>query len=99
MRSMAFGKEQTPTETFDTHKGVCIDVARLYAVMARAAGLEVRVVTGLGATGNGSYGPHAWNEVRLADKGGAWIPLDATWASSGDWFNPSGFSSTHLRET
>ena len=44
-------KEQTPTETFDTRKGVCIDVARLYAVMARAAGLEVRVVTGLGATG------------------------------------------------
>jgi hypothetical protein len=92
-------KEQTPTETFNTHKGVCIDVARLYAVMARAAGLEVRVVTGLGATGSGGYGPHAWNEVRLADKDGAWIPLDATWASSGDWFNPSGFSSTHLRET
>ncbi|SDX68362.1 transglutaminase-like domain-containing protein [Paenibacillus sp. CF384] len=91
-------KEQTPTETFDTRKGVCIDVARLYAVMARSVGLDVRVVTGLGATGNGSYGPHAWNEVRLASSG-AWIPLDATWASSGDWFNPAGFSSTHIRET
>ncbi|BBH21683.1 hypothetical protein Back11_30280 [Paenibacillus baekrokdamisoli] len=92
-------KEQTPAETFNTHKGVCIDVARLYAVMARSVGLEVRVVTGLGATGKGDYGPHAWNEVRLADQGGGWIPLDATWASSGNWFNPSGFSSTHLRET
>ncbi|RAP75369.1 transglutaminase domain-containing protein [Paenibacillus montanisoli] len=92
-------KEQTPTETFSTRKGVCIDVARLYAMMARSVGLEVRVVTGLGATGNGTYGPHAWNEVRLADSGGAWIPLDATWASSGDWFNPKGFSSTHIRET
>ncbi|WP_219835891.1 transglutaminase domain-containing protein [Paenibacillus sp. R14(2021)] len=91
-------KEQTPTETFSTRKGVCIDVARLYAVMARSVGLEVRVVTGLGAAGDGSYGPHAWNEVRLADSSGAWIPLDATWASSGNWFNPKGFSKTHIRE-
>lgn len=89
-------KEQTPTETFATHKGVCIDVARLYAVMARSVGLQVRVVTGLGAAGDGGFGPHAWNEVRLAD--GTWIPLDATWASSGDWFNPPGFSKTHIRQ-
>lgn len=92
-------KEQTPVETFDTRKGVCIDVARLYAVMARAAGLEVRVVTGLGADGRGGFGPHAWNEVRLADADGGWIPLDATWASTGDWFNPQGFERTHIRET
>ncbi|GGD75337.1 transglutaminase domain-containing protein [Paenibacillus nasutitermitis] len=91
-------KEQTPVDTFNTRLGVCIDVARLYAVMGRSAGLEVRVVTGQGATGSG-YGPHAWNEVRLADQGGIWIPLDATWASSGDWFNPDGFSRTHIRET
>ena len=45
--------EQTPIETFSTRKGVCIDVARLYAVMARSAGLQVRVVTGQGATGDG----------------------------------------------
>ncbi|QHT60013.1 transglutaminase domain-containing protein [Paenibacillus lycopersici] len=91
-------KEQTPTDTFATRKGVCIDVARLYAVMARSVGLEVRVVTGVGATGNGGYGPHAWNEVKLADAGGKWIPLDATWASSGDWFNPQGFSKSHIRD-
>ncbi|QHW30753.1 transglutaminase domain-containing protein [Paenibacillus rhizovicinus] len=91
-------KEQTPTETFTTRKGVCIDVARLYAVMARSAGLEVRVVTGEGATGDGGYGPHAWNEVKLTDAGGEWIPLDATWASSGDWFNPDGFSKSHIRD-
>jgi hypothetical protein len=90
-------KEQTPEETFRTRTGVCIDVARLYAVMARTAGLDVRVVTGLGADGKGGYGPHAWNEVLLADSG-AWIPLDATWASSGDWFNPPGFDKSHIRE-
>ncbi|MDQ8733174.1 transglutaminase-like domain-containing protein [Paenibacillus sp. LHD-38] len=88
-------KEQTPPETFDTRKGVCIDIARLYAVMARSAGLEVRVVTGMGADGRGGFGPHAWNEVQI---GSDWIPLDATWANAGDWFNPPAFDDTHIRE-
>ncbi|MFC4775562.1 transglutaminase domain-containing protein [Paenibacillus sp. GCM10023252] len=88
-------KEQTPEDTFRSRKGVCIDVARLYAMMARTAGLEVQVVTGLGADGRGGFGPHAWNEVKL---GGQWVPLDATWASSGDWFNPKDFDATHIRE-
>lgn len=43
--------EQTPQNTFDTRKGVCIDYARLYAVMARSQGLDVKVVTGLGYNG------------------------------------------------
>jgi transglutaminase-like putative cysteine protease len=88
-------REQTPEDTFRTRRGVCIDIARLYAVMARSAGLEARVVTGLGADGGGGFGPHAWNEVRT---GGRWIPLDATWARSGDWFNPPDFDRTHVRE-
>ncbi|MFC4103047.1 transglutaminase domain-containing protein [Paenibacillus xanthanilyticus] len=92
-------KEQTPADTFASRRGVCIDVARLYAVMARSVGLEVRVVTGQGADGRGGFGPHAWNEVRLADQGGEWIPLDATWAASGNWFNPADFDRTHVRET
>ncbi|AJY75744.1 transglutaminase-like domain-containing protein [Paenibacillus beijingensis] len=91
-------KEQTPEETFATRKGVCIDTARLYAVMARSVGLEVRVVTGQGADGRGGFGPHAWNEVKLADDGGRWVPLDATWASSGDWFDTPDFDKTHFRE-
>ncbi|MBD2868083.1 transglutaminase domain-containing protein [Paenibacillus arenilitoris] len=91
-------KEQTPAETFETRTGVCIDVARLYAVMARSAGLEVRVVTGMGADGRGGYGPHAWNEVQIGEGAENWIPLDATWASSGDWFNPPEFDKTHIRE-
>ncbi|CAM4348646.1 transglutaminase-like domain-containing protein [Paenibacillus tarimensis] len=90
-------KEQTPDDTFRTRKGVCIDVARLYAVMARTAGLDVKVVTGLGADGRGGYGPHAWNEVLVSDTG-RWIPLDATWASSGNWFDTADFDQTHIRE-
>ncbi|MBE9913404.1 transglutaminase domain-containing protein [Paenibacillus donghaensis] len=89
--------EQTPQNTFDTKKGVCIDYARLYAVMARSQGLQVRVVTGQGYNGQGGYGPHAWNEVYLSEKK-KWIPLDPTWAKSGNWFNPPNFSATHIRD-
>jgi hypothetical protein len=91
-------KEQTPEETFSSKRGVCIDYSRLYAVMARSLGLEVKVVTGLGYDGRGGYGPHAWNEVYLSDKKN-WIPLDSTWvASGGNWFNPPNFNETHIRE-
>ncbi|GGH62245.1 hypothetical protein GCM10008014_38500 [Paenibacillus silvae] len=89
--------EQTPQNTFDTRKGVCIDYARLYAVMARSQGLDVKVVTGLGYNGQGGYGPHAWNEVYVSDTE-SWIPLDPTWAISGDWFNPPNFADTHLKD-
>lgn len=91
-------KEQTPEDTFNTRKGVCIDYSRLYAVMARSVGLKVKVVTGLGYDGQGSYGPHAWNEVYL-DESERWVPLDATWASSGgNWFDPPNFDQTHIKE-
>ncbi|WP_434749512.1 transglutaminase domain-containing protein [Paenibacillus amylolyticus] len=89
--------EQTPQNTLDTRKGVCIDYARLYAVMARSQGLDVKVVTGLGYNGQGGYGPHAWNEVYLSDSQ-SWVPLDPTWAVSGDWFNPPNFADTHLKD-
>ncbi|MGN7763518.1 transglutaminase-like domain-containing protein [Paenibacillus sp. 22594] len=90
--------EQTPQDTFDTRLGVCIDYARLYAVMARSQGLQVRVVTGQGYDGQGGYGAHAWNEVYLPDRQ-AWIPLDSTWARSGDWFNSKDFDKTHIKES
>jgi hypothetical protein len=89
--------EQNPEQTFTTRRGVCIDYARLYAAMGRAIELEVRVVTGLGYDGRGGYGPHAWNEVYLTEQQ-RWVPLDATWASSGNWFDPLDFSDTHIRQ-
>ncbi|GAB6988031.1 transglutaminase domain-containing protein [Paenibacillus pini] len=89
--------EQNPQDTFDTKRGVCIDYARLYAVMARSQGLKVHVITGQGYNGQGAYGPHAWNEVFLSEKQ-KWIPLDSTWAQSGDWFNPPKFAETHIKE-
>lgn len=89
--------EQTPQMTFDNKRGVCIDYSRLYAVMARSQGLQVKVVTGLGYDGRGGYGPHAWNEVYLSERD-VWIPLDATWAKSGNWFNPPAFNETHIAD-
>ncbi len=88
--------EQTADDTFRTRRGVCIDYARLYAVMARSIDLNVKIVTGLGYDGRGGFGPHAWNEVQLAN--GQWAPLDATWHSSGkNWFNTPDFHKTHVR--
>lgn len=92
-------KEQTPADTFNSRRGVCIDFSRLYAVMARSVGLDVKVVTGLGYDGRGGYGPHAWNEVFLTEKN-EWVPLDSTWvASGGNWFNPPNFHETHIKES
>jgi uncharacterized membrane protein required for colicin V production len=90
-------REQNPQQTFATRKGVCIDYARLYAAMARAVNLDVKVVTGLGYDGRGGYGPHAWNEVYLTEQK-RWVPLDPTWAQAGNWFDPAGFSNTHIRQ-
>lgn len=89
--------EQDPEETFRTRRGVCIDYARLYAAMARAVGLDARVVTGAGYDGRGGYGAHAWNEVYLSEQD-RWAPLDATWARTGDWFDPPRFADTHIRQ-
>lgn len=91
-------KEQTPEDTFRTKQGVCIDYSRLYAVMARSVGLDVKVVTGIGLVGRGQSGPHAWNEVYLSNEN-KWVPLDATWVSSGgNWFNPPNFYETHIKD-
>jgi transglutaminase-like putative cysteine protease len=90
-------REQGPEQTFSTRKGVCIDYARLYAAMARASGLDVRVVTGLGYDGRGGYGAHAWNEVYLKEQQ-RWVSLDSTWARTGNWFDTPGFTDTHIRQ-
>jgi hypothetical protein len=96
--SRGIWREQTPEDTFSTRRGVCIDYSRLYVVMARAVGLEAKTVTGLGYNGRGGYGPHAWNEVFISETG-KWIPLDATWAMSGDWYNPPHFYQTHIKDS
>jgi transglutaminase-like putative cysteine protease len=87
--------EQTPLQTLRTGKGVCADYALLYADLAHAAGLTVRIDEGIGGTPQ-QHGPHAWNEVWDGQQG-RWIPLDTTWGSEQDvWFDAPHFGWTHL---
>ncbi|GLV13991.1 hypothetical protein Heshes_16750 [Alicyclobacillus hesperidum] len=91
---------QSPLQTLKTGKGVCADFALLYADMAHACGLTVRIDEGLGGTA-GDEGSHAWNEVYLPAEH-RWILIDTTWGSEqDDWFNvpPAQFDQTHQTET
>lgn len=81
---------------FNSRKGICEDYADLYAAMARAVGLKVRIIVGEGYSG-GSWGGHAWNEVYL-DSEKKWIPLDTTWAKAGNYFDNKNFSKDHKFE-
>lgn len=58
------------------HKeGVCQSYALAFYIMARAAGLECRYVTGTASNSLGTGG-HAWNRVKVD---GQWYYVDCTW--------------------
>lgn len=78
---------------FNTKTGVCFDYASLYVAMARAVGLKVRIISGEGYTGT-NWGPHAWNEVYIPSEK-KWIPVDPTFATTGDYFATNDFYATH----
>lgn len=91
---------QSPLQTLQTGKGVCADYALLYADLAHAAGLKVRIDEGIGGTGH-DYGSHAWNEAYLPKKK-QWIMIDTTWGATQDaWFDvpPAKFRKTHILQT
>ena len=81
-------------EAFNTRKGICFDYSCLYTAMAKKANLKTRIVTGDAFDGT-NYGPHAWNQVYLADEG-QWINVDATFYLAGDYFDNSDFNDDHL---
>lgn len=82
--------------TFESRKGICEDYSDLYAAMARAVGLKVRIDIGEGYTSN-TWEGHAWNEVYIPDEK-TWIPLDTTWAQSGYYFDNKNFYTNHYFE-
>jgi transglutaminase-like putative cysteine protease len=62
--------------------------------MCRAAGLKVRLVTGLAYSGV-AWGDHAWNEVYSTEED-RWINVDATFGSAGvNYFDKPDFSMDH----
>ncbi|HQY60257.1 MAG TPA: transglutaminase domain-containing protein [Polyangiaceae bacterium] len=71
---------QDAATVFRTRVGVCAGYARVFAEVAKAAGLEARYVVGtvrgLGMRPDGEL--HAWNAVKID---GAWALVDTTWDS------------------
>ncbi len=83
--------------TLDKRMGVCTGYSNLFAALARASGLEVKVMTGKARFGGKKY-YHQWNEVKI---NGTWYFIDTTWnAGRGrrDYFtNANQYPETHYR--
>ena len=62
-------------EVLHTGKGDCNEQSALFAALARAAGVPVRICTGL-VYQRGAFYYHAWNEVLVSTEQERWIPID-----------------------
>jgi len=66
---------QSPLETLKTRSGNCQTHARLYAALARAAGIPTRFVSGLVYSPGQGFLYHSWDESYL---NGTWVAVDPT---------------------
>ena len=55
--------------------GICTGYANLFAALARASGLETKVITGKARSGQKKY-YHQWNQVKIDS---TWYFIDTTW--------------------
>lgn len=69
------GASQAPAVVLARGTANCDGYARLFEALARATGLEAKIVTGLARDLQNQPRPHAWNVVRL---GGQWRFVDVT---------------------
>ena len=81
---------------------VCQGYANLFYRLANDAGIDCRIITGTADGGNGVWGPHAWNIVKMDD--GNYYCLDATWdegRSNYSYFlkGTAAFNEDHLVDT
>lgn len=65
---------QSPLETLEKRSGNCQSHARLYASLARAAGVPTRFVSGLVYAEGKGFLYHSWAESYV----GYWLPVDPT---------------------
>ncbi len=65
---------QTPLETLEKRTGNCQSHARLYASLARAAGIPTRFVSGIVYAEGKGFLYHSWAESYV----GYWLPVDPT---------------------
>ena len=66
---------QSPVETLKSRSGNCQTHARLYAALARGAGIPTRFVSGLVYAPGQGFLFHSWAESYL---NGIWVPVDPT---------------------
>lgn len=99
----------TALDVINSKKGVCADYSFAFAALARAAGVQTKVIYGdAWNSAIQKYEEHAWNESLI---NGQWISIDTTWdagyinddtfvAASTDKYlnmNPETFNQTHLK--
>lgn len=78
---------------FENLSGICFDFASLYVVMAKEAGLPVRLIIGDAYDGF-EFGSHAWNQVYIEEEE-RWINVDSTFWGATDSFDSDEFMETH----
>lgn len=78
---------------FDNLSGICFDFASLYVVMAKEAGLNVRLIIGDAYNGT-TFGGHAWNQVYIEEED-RWINVDSTFWGATDAFDSDDFMKIH----
>ena len=81
---------------------VCQGYANLFYRLANDAGIDCRIITGTADGGNGVWGPHAWNIVKMDD--GNYYCLDATWDEGRSRYSyflkgTAAFNKDHLVDT
>lgn len=81
---------------FENRSGICFDKACLYVTMARAIGLNVRLIGGQAFDGE-EYVGHAWNQVYLNDEN-TWINVDTTFYDGGNYFDSNLFNNHNVEE-
>lgn len=72
----AFNQKIDAITTLELGTAICTGYANLFAALARASGLETKVMTGKAKNGDGRTYYHQWNEVKI---NGIWYFIDTTW--------------------
>jgi transglutaminase-like putative cysteine protease len=92
-----FAEPSGATVAYETRTGVCFDKACLYVAMCRAAGVPVRLITGLSYNGS-EWCDHSWNQIYY-DKDDRWISVDPTFGKENcNYFDRPDFWEDHKDE-
>lgn len=74
----SYTQKNDAVTSLEKRTAICMGYANLFAALARAAGLETKVMTGRAVSAGKKY-YHQWNEVKVDGK---WYFVDTTWNAS-----------------